>query len=91
MSKTILITGGARSGKSDFAQQLALKLQNPVIFVATAEAGDEEMRVRIEQHKKARPLLRPMLRKEMSNRNGLHREGVFCSRRPWARQMKYWY
>ncbi len=53
--KTILITGGARSGKSHFAQELALKLGEPVLFVATAEAGDEEMRQRIEEHRKARP------------------------------------
>jgi adenosylcobinamide kinase/adenosylcobinamide-phosphate guanylyltransferase len=51
----ILITGGVRSGKSRFAQELALKLGEPVLFVATAEAGDEEMRRRIEEHQKARP------------------------------------
>jgi adenosylcobinamide kinase/adenosylcobinamide-phosphate guanylyltransferase len=53
--KCILLIGGARSGKSTYAQVLALKLEKPVLFVATAEAGDEEMRHRIEQHKKARP------------------------------------
>jgi len=52
--KTILIIGGARSGKSRFAQELALKLGEPVLFVATAEAGDEEMRHRIEEHQRAR-------------------------------------
>ncbi|TET67464.1 MAG: bifunctional adenosylcobinamide kinase/adenosylcobinamide-phosphate guanylyltransferase, partial [Dehalococcoidia bacterium] len=45
----------ARSGKSHYAQELALKLSQPVLFVATAEAGDEEMRQRIEEHRKARP------------------------------------
>lgn len=55
MSKMILIIGGVRSGKSHFAQELALKSSHPVLFVATAEAGDEEMRQRIEEHKKARP------------------------------------
>ena len=53
--KNILIIGGARSGKSHFAQELALKLGNPVLFVATALAGDEEMRQRIEKHKRTRP------------------------------------
>lgn len=53
--KTILITGGARSGKSRFAQELALKTGQPVLFVATAEPGDEDMRCRIEEHKKHRP------------------------------------
>jgi len=54
-SKTILLTGGARSGKSHFAQELALKLGRPVLFVATAVAGDEEMQQRIEEHQRARP------------------------------------
>ena len=44
-----------RSGKSSFAQRLAVKLNQPVLFVATAEAGDEEMRRRIEKHKRRRP------------------------------------
>ena len=51
----ILITGGARSGKSHFAQELAAGLGEPVLFVATAEAGDDEMRYRIQQHRQARP------------------------------------
>ena len=52
---TILIIGGARSGKSRFAQELALKLDKPVLFVATAVAMDEEMQHRIEEHQRARP------------------------------------
>ena len=52
---SILITGGARSGKSHFAQELALKADRPVLFVATAVAGDEEMRQRIEEHQRLRP------------------------------------
>ena len=55
MPKSTLIIGGARSGKSHFAQELAIKSAQPVLFVATAEAGDEEMRQRIENHQKARP------------------------------------
>jgi adenosylcobinamide kinase/adenosylcobinamide-phosphate guanylyltransferase len=55
MKKTILIIGGARSGKSRFAQGLARKLGGQVLFVATAEAGDEEMSQRIEEHQKERP------------------------------------
>ena len=52
--KTILLTGGARSGKSHFAQELAERSKR-VLFVATAVAGDEEMRHRIEEHKRTRP------------------------------------
>jgi adenosylcobinamide kinase/adenosylcobinamide-phosphate guanylyltransferase len=55
MQKRILILGGARSGKSHYAQEIALKSLPPVLFVATAEAGDEEMKQRIEEHQKARP------------------------------------
>jgi len=50
-----LITGGVRSGKSRFAQELASRSGQPVLFVATAEAGDEEMRQRIEEHRRTRP------------------------------------
>ncbi len=49
-----LILGGARSGKSDFAQRMAEE-SDDVLFVATAEAGDEEMRQRIEKHQQERP------------------------------------
>ena len=49
------ILGGARSGKSRFAQHLAARRGQQVTFVATAEAGDEEMRLRIEDHRRARP------------------------------------
>jgi adenosylcobinamide kinase/adenosylcobinamide-phosphate guanylyltransferase len=50
-----LLIGGAGSGKSHFAQELALKLGGPVLFVATATAGDEEMLQRIDQHRRKRP------------------------------------
>jgi adenosylcobinamide kinase/adenosylcobinamide-phosphate guanylyltransferase len=53
--KSILLTGGARSGKSKMAQELAAKAGGKVLFVATATAGDDEMRQRIEEHRKARP------------------------------------
>src|SRR4030042_1364422 len=53
--KSILITGGARSGKSTLAQELAGKAGGQVLFVATAEAGDPEMKRRIKAHRKSRP------------------------------------
>jgi adenosylcobinamide kinase/adenosylcobinamide-phosphate guanylyltransferase len=56
MGRLILILGGARSGKSTFAQELAGNLGGEhVLYVATAEAGDEEMQQRIAAHRKARP------------------------------------
>ena len=55
MSKElVLVLGGARAGKSDFAQELA-KNGERVLFVATAEARDEEMARRIAAHRKLRP------------------------------------
>lgn len=53
--KSILITGGARSGKSRRALELATQAGGQVLFVATAEAGDDEMKRRIKAHRKARP------------------------------------
>jgi adenosylcobinamide kinase/adenosylcobinamide-phosphate guanylyltransferase len=53
--KITLITGGARSGKSRLALEMALKTKGSVLFVATAAPGDDEMKRRIEAHRKARP------------------------------------
>ncbi|HEY8692895.1 MAG TPA: bifunctional adenosylcobinamide kinase/adenosylcobinamide-phosphate guanylyltransferase [Chloroflexota bacterium] len=50
-----LVTGGARSGKSAYAERLAAGSGKPVLFVATAEARDEDMRQRIEEHRANRP------------------------------------
>lgn len=51
----ILLLGGARSGKSTAAVRLAAESGLPVTFIATAEAGDEEMAARIERHRAQRP------------------------------------
>ena len=53
-SELILITGGARSGKSSFAEQLADQ-GGKVLFVATAEALDDDMERRIAAHRASRP------------------------------------
>lgn len=52
--RLILITGGARSGKSSFALRLSAAYDN-VLFVATAEARDDDMRERIANHRAERP------------------------------------
>jgi adenosylcobinamide kinase / adenosylcobinamide-phosphate guanylyltransferase len=51
----ILVTGGSRSGKSGYALDRAGRCGEPRLFIATAQAFDEEMLRRIEAHKKARP------------------------------------
>lgn len=49
-----LITGGARSGKSSFALRLA-SASDDVLFVATAEPGDDDIAARIARHRRERP------------------------------------
>ena len=50
----ILVTGAARSGKSSYAEGRAKELGAKRLYIATAEAHDEEMRQRIEEHKRRR-------------------------------------
>lgn len=52
--KLILIGGGVRSGKSDFALSLARRLGQRRLFLATAQAGDDEMAERIRRHRQIR-------------------------------------
>ena len=55
MGKMILVTGGARSGKSAFAEQLARESGGSVAYIATAEVWDEEMAHRVTLHRSRRP------------------------------------
>jgi len=54
MAQITLITGGARSGKSSFAQTLAEKASQNPVYLATARVWDEDFRLRIEHHRKNR-------------------------------------
>ena len=53
--KITLILGGARSGKSSYAQRLAEEFGKSVTFIATAQALDDEMAARIQKHQTDRP------------------------------------
>lgn len=54
MSKIIFITGGARSGKSRLAEELAVRLGGPLGYIATGEPKDAEMQERIARHRERR-------------------------------------
>ncbi|MBE0376220.1 bifunctional adenosylcobinamide kinase/adenosylcobinamide-phosphate guanylyltransferase [Pseudoalteromonas prydzensis] len=56
-----LILGGARSGKSRFAEQLALNSNKAVIYLATGQAHDSEMQARIAHHQQQRPTDWPLV------------------------------
>ena len=57
--RLILVTGGARSGKSTYAERLAAQLAEPrggrVTYIATSQTYDEEMEQRVSAHQASRP------------------------------------
>ena len=55
MGKAILITGGARSGKSSYAEKLARELGGNILYIATSIPFDEEMKSRVKKHRESRP------------------------------------
>jgi len=79
-NKVTFITGGARSGKSAFAEKLALEIAGKRAYLATAQALDAEMVARIEHHRQRRgtawdtyeePLAIAELLKKLSGRYGV--------------------
>ena len=54
MKRIILITGGARSGKSSYAEKLALSLSDAPVYLATARIWDEEFHERVRRHQARR-------------------------------------
>ncbi len=54
MKRIILVTGGQRSGKSEYAERLALSLSDAPVYMATSRVWDEEYRLRVEAHKRRR-------------------------------------
>ncbi len=55
MGSIILVTGGARSGKSEFAERYAAVHGKQIAYIATAEIWDEEMKRRVNLHRARRP------------------------------------
>jgi adenosylcobinamide kinase/adenosylcobinamide-phosphate guanylyltransferase len=55
MGKIILVTGGARSGKSSYAEKLAKDTIGNILYIATSIPFDEEMKLRVKKHKAQRP------------------------------------
>lgn len=55
MAKLTLLLGGARSGKSRFAQEMARAHSGLVVYIATAQPLDQEMAQRVEKHRAERP------------------------------------
>ena len=72
-SNVTLILGGARSGKSSYAQSLAEAAETSVTFIATAQALDEEMSARIQKHRAERPLSWETLEIQFDIASQLHR------------------
>lgn len=54
MSEIILVTGGARSGKSTIAEKILLGKKEDILYIATSIAFDEEMEDRIKKHQERR-------------------------------------
>lgn len=54
MAKITMVTGGTRSGKSSFAEQLCTQTLGRIAYIATAQPFDDEMTIRIEQHQERR-------------------------------------
>lgn len=79
--KLIFITGGARSGKSSFAEKIAAETDKEIAYIATAQPLDDEMKIRIKKHKEKRPVNwetfeEPIEVSELVNRIGVKKKVI---------------
>jgi adenosylcobinamide kinase/adenosylcobinamide-phosphate guanylyltransferase len=77
MGAITLVLGGARSGKSRFAQALASQAGGRVLYVATLEPLDTEMRDRVEAHRRSRPADWPTIEEPLDPVGALSRHGPY--------------
>jgi len=61
MKKIILVTGGARSGKSTIAEKILTETENSILYLATSVPFDDEMKDRIKKHQERSLFLERML------------------------------
>ena len=76
MKRIILITGGQRSGKSSYAEQMALSWSANPVYMATARVWDDEFRQRVERHQASRGMQWTNIEEEKT----LSRHDVVASR-----------
>jgi adenosyl cobinamide kinase/adenosyl cobinamide phosphate guanylyltransferase len=69
----VVLLGGARAGKSALAVELAREWDGPVAYIATAEAGDDEMARRIARHRDERPAEWSTIEEPVALREALRR------------------
>lgn len=76
--KIVLVTGGARSGKSSFAERYAKALNGKVAYIATAHVHDAEMKNRVALHRRRRPVEWVTMEAPYANEETI-REAVSCA------------
>ncbi|MGI6656489.1 MAG: bifunctional adenosylcobinamide kinase/adenosylcobinamide-phosphate guanylyltransferase [Desulfobulbus sp.] len=79
MGRIVFVTGGARSGKSSHAEQLAAALGSEIVYIATARAGDSEMAERIARHRLQRPAAWKTVEEPLCPSAVVEREGGRCT------------
>lgn len=75
MGKIVLITGGARSGKSRFAESYAARKGKKVAYIATAEVYDKEMEFRVKLHRQRRRRNGPHMKRPLMPMRSCGRQG----------------
>lgn len=78
MGRIILVTGGARSGKSRFAEQYVARVGRHIGYIATAEVYDEEMAFRVKLHRQRRPAEWKTYEAPLDAHNALREAGREC-------------